>query len=64
MGGSTSSSFSPFLVNLAKYGFMQEGFLSDDENIDTYFTIDQFKDVKINEVSVTCLLYTSPSPRD
>jgi len=53
MGGATSSSFAPFLVNLAKYGFMQEGFLSDDENVDTYFTIDQFKDVKINEVSVT-----------
>ena len=53
MGGATSSSFAPFLVNLAKYGFMQEGFLSDDENVDTYYTIDQFKDVKINEVSVT-----------
>ena len=60
MGGATSSSFAPFLVNLAKYGFMQEGFLSDDENVDTYFTIDQFKD----EAYDICLLYTSPSPRD
>ena len=27
--------------------------MSDDENVDTYYTIDQFKDFKINEVSVT-----------
>ena len=51
MGGATSSSFAPFLVNLAKM-VMQE-VLSDDENVNTYYTIDQFKDIKINEVSVT-----------
>ena len=32
---------------------MKEGFLSDDENLHTYYTIDQFSDTKINEVSVT-----------
>ena len=47
------STTGPFLKNLHLYGFMKEGFLSDDENVDTYYTIDQFKDFKINEVSVT-----------
>ena len=50
MGGATSSSFA-CLVNLANM-VMQEDFY-DDENVDTYYTIDQFKDIKINEVSVT-----------
>ena len=55
MGGTnaTVQASAPFLINLAKYGFMQEGFLEDDENIHAYYTIDQFKDFKFSDVSVT-----------
>ena len=55
MGGTnaTVQATAPFLINLAKYGFMQEGFLGDDENIHAYYTIDQFKDFKFSDVSVT-----------
>ena len=55
MGGTnaTVQATAPFLINLAKYGFMQEGFLEDDENIHAYYTIDQFKDFTFSDVSVT-----------
>lgn len=55
MGGTnaTVQASAPFLINLAKYGFMQEGFLEDDENIHAYYTIDQFKDFTFSDVSVT-----------
>ena len=47
------SSTGPFLKNLTLYGFMEDGFLSDDENIDAYYSIDQFATFKINDVDAT-----------
>ena len=40
----------PFLQNLNEYGFMEPGFLSDDENINAYYTIDQFKTFTFNDL--------------
>lgn len=46
-----ASTTGPFLKNLNLYGFMKEGFISDDENIDAYYTIDQFSDVTLSDAA-------------
>ena len=46
-----ASTTGPFLKNLNLYGFMKEGFISDDENIDAYYTIDQFADVTLSDAA-------------
>jgi len=46
-----ASTTGPFLKNLNLYGFMKEGFLSDDENLHTYYTIDQFSDVTLSDAA-------------
>ena len=46
-----ASTTGPFLKNLSLYGFMKEGFISDDENIHAYYTIDQFSDFTISDAA-------------
>ena len=40
----------PFLQNLNLYGFMEPGFLGDDENIDSYYTLEQFSSFTFNDL--------------
>tara|TARA_B100000989_G_scaffold87061_1_gene62705 strand:+ start:625 stop:3789 length:3165 start_codon:yes stop_codon:yes gene_type:complete len=46
-----ASTTGPFLKNLNLYGFMKEGFISDDENIHAYYTIDQFSDITLSDAA-------------